>query len=233
MNQHHKVLLEEIKRYRTNNPKHEWVSKYLGTPRLRYGVDTPTLRKLSKDFIKNNPLPEDQLLTLLDDLFQGQSFEERAAADYILFILPKFRQSIHPNRLDSWLNNLQGWAEVDSLCQNNFNASEILSNFTNWSSLLRQLNRDKNISKRRASLVLLNKAVGQSNDQRLADLAFENIDHLKEEKDILITKAISWLLRSLINNHRNRVEEYLKSNVNSLPKIALRETTRKLQTGKK
>ncbi|MBI2314815.1 DNA alkylation repair protein [Candidatus Daviesbacteria bacterium] len=35
----------------------------------------------------------------------------------------------------------------------------------------------------------------------MADLAFENIDKLKAEKDVLITKAISWVLRSLIKNH--------------------------------
>ncbi|MDP2951009.1 MAG: DNA alkylation repair protein, partial [bacterium] len=64
-------------------------------------------------------------------------------------------------------------------------------------------------------------------------LAFENIEKLKPEKDILITKAISWLLRNLIKYHKKEVADYLKKNKNSLPKIAVRETEKKIKTGKK
>ena len=82
-------------------------------------------------------------------------------------------------------------------------------------------------------MVLLTKPVRESDDVRLADLAFSNIDKLKENREILVTKAISWLLRDLINNHRQRVEEYLKANQDTLPKIAIRETRMKLLTGRK
>ena len=96
-----------------------------------------------------------------------------------------------------------------------------------------QFSMDKNIHKRRASLVLLTFPVRKSQDKRLSDLAFTNIEKLKNENDILITKAISWLLRSLIANHRKEVEIYIDKNINSLPKIAIRETKRKLTTGRK
>jgi len=92
---------------------------------------------------------------------------------------------------------------------------------------------DGNPSRRRASLVLLTKSVRGSNDARLSKLAFKNIDLLKGEKDILITKAVSWLLRSLIKNHRVEVVDYINKNRQILPKIAIRETERKLKTGRK
>jgi 3-methyladenine DNA glycosylase AlkD len=92
---------------------------------------------------------------------------------------------------------------------------------------------DGNVHKRRASLVLLTKPVRDSENKRLADLAFANIDRLKNERSILVTKAISWLLRDLIRHHRERVETYLFENSDCLPKIAIRETRRKLLTGKK
>jgi 3-methyladenine DNA glycosylase AlkD len=75
--------------------------------------------------------------------------------------------------------------------------------------------------------------VRDSEDARLADFAFMNIDKLKKEREILVTKAISWLLRDLIKHNRPRVETYLKENEDTLPKIALRETRTKLLTGRK
>ena len=59
------------------------------------------------------------------------------------------------------------------------------------------------------------------------------LSQLKGDKDILITKAISWLLRDLIKHHREQVVYYLDKNSDNLPKIAIRETKNKLITGKK
>jgi 3-methyladenine DNA glycosylase AlkD len=80
---------------------------------------------------------------------------------------------------------------------------------------------------------LLTKPVRDSDDTRLADLAFANIDKLKQDREILVTKAISWLLRDLIKNHRQKVEKYLQKNEDTLPRIAVRETRTKLLTGRK
>jgi 3-methyladenine DNA glycosylase AlkD len=50
---------------------------------------------------------------------------------------------------------------------------------------------------------------------------------------ILITKAVSWLLRNLVKHYRTEVEAYLRSNEGRLPAIAVRETFNKLKTGRK
>lgn len=147
--------------------------------------------------------------------------------------LGKLRKQVKPKDIDRWLNNLKGWAQVDSLCQSNFTAKDLLDNWNNWKRFLIKLSKDKNINKRRASLVFLTKPVRDSNDRRLAKLALKNINKLKAEKEILITKAISWLLRDMIKNHRKKVESYLKENSKTLPKIAVRETKKKLLTGRK
>ena len=54
-----------------------------------------------------------------------------------------------------------------------------------------------------------------------------------KEKEVLITKAVSWLLRSMIKYYRNEVTDYLNENKESLPKIAVREVSIKLETGRK
>ena len=82
-------------------------------------------------------------------------------------------------------------------------------------------------------MVFLTKPVRDSSDKRFARLSLEVINRVKKEKEILITKAISWLLRDLIKNHRQSVGKYLRNNLESLPKIAVRETRNKLVTGRK
>jgi 3-methyladenine DNA glycosylase AlkD len=66
---------------------------------------------------------------------------------------------------------------------------------------------------------------------RLAEEAFRRIEKLKSEKEIMITKAISWVLRSMIRHYRSEVSNYVDQNAATLPKIAVRETRVKLDTG--
>jgi 3-methyladenine DNA glycosylase AlkD len=75
--------------------------------------------------------------------------------------------------------------------------------------------------------------VSRIKDERLAEVAFRNIDRLKSEKAVLITKAISWLLRSMVKHYKADVASYIKKSADTLPKIAVRETMVKLKTGKK
>ena len=95
------------------------------------------------------------------------------------------------------------------------------------------LSLDANVNKRRAALVLLTAPVTKSPDERLLRLALRLIDRLCSDKDKRITKAVSWLLRKAIKQHRAAIEAYLSANAERLPAIALRETRRKLATGKK
>ncbi len=138
-----------------------------------------------------------------------------------------------PNHINIWLEQLEGWAEIDSLCQPIFSAHDMFSRWNEWRTSLKAFSTSPYISKKRASLVLLTKPVREVKDERLKILSFETIERLKAEKDILITKAISWLLREMIKNYRKDVKKYLKKNQNTLPALAVRETKRKLKTGKK
>jgi len=170
---------------------------------------------------------------LLNRLYRGKSHEEKSIAGMFLGYSKEHRKQIQPRLLDEWLDHLEGWAEVDSLSQSNFGADEMLSGWEAWKRTLTRFSKGKNINKQRASLVLLTKPVRESRDRRLSTLAFKNIGRLQQEKDIMITKAISWLLRSLIENHKREVMNYIQENNSLLPKIAVRETKRKLIMGRK
>ena len=214
--------------------KIDWVKKYLGTDKIFHGFSTKQIVDLAKKIIKENNLNEKETLDLITSLYQNSTtYTEVAVAAIILSHSPKILKNFDPKYLDLWLNYTCGWAENDVLCQSNFTPEILLSNWPNWQKILTKFNKSSNINKRRASLVLLTKSVRKSPDPRLSKLAFQNIENLKSEKEILITKAVSWLLRSLATFHKTELLEYLEKNQNSLPKIAYREALTKATTGRK
>ncbi|MBI3485506.1 DNA alkylation repair protein [Candidatus Daviesbacteria bacterium] len=234
LNKFHQEISDQIKSNSRPSKNLYQGDSYVSSGHEYYYVSVPKFREIAKNWaVQNKDISISALLEVLDSIIKGKSYEEKIMAGIILDYLPKQRSQLDPQFYNKWLDYLVGWAEIDSLCQSAFSSKEILSKWNQWEKLIIDFSQDQNISKRRASLVLLTSPVGQSDNQRLADLSFQIIDKLKSEKDILITKAISWLLRSLIKNHKNRLQEYLKQNMNSLPKIAIRETKNKLLKGKK
>lgn len=234
MNTHHQTLLNLVK----VAPKKDYssfnIAHYLGTPNKIYGIDTQTKKDIVKTWkIANEDLTYDEYIEVIVSLNRGDSFEEKLLSSWILWSFPKYRKRINLVLLDGLLEHLTGWAEIDNLCQSMFGAEEMLARQNEWEKVLKQFNKSSWVSKRRASLVLLVKPCRESNDQQLSTLAFQNIDALMHEKDILITKAISWLLRELTKQHRNEVTNFVLNNEARLPKIATREVKRKLSTGKK
>jgi 3-methyladenine DNA glycosylase AlkD len=227
-------ILFQLKKHSGRGTKHSGDAAYLGNAHFSYHISTPVKRNIAKTFVKTRgEISPAEFLRLLDGLFRGKSYDEKAIAAELLGFSPIHRKHVTPRHLDSWLDHLVGWAEVDSLCYSNFTPEEMLSQWKAWKAMLVAFSKDKNVHKRRASLVLLARAVSHSPDPQLSKIAFENIDRLKSEKDILITKAISWLLRSLIRHHKKEVAAYVETNAATLPKIAIRETRRKLLTGRK
>ena len=207
---------------------------YLGNDHLFLNVSVPDRRKIAKAWVAaHKAFPAEEVLEVVDSLFAGASHEEKTLAAILLACHPKARATAGPARVEAWLDHLVGWAEVDTLCQNVFTPEQMGADWPGWSGLLRRLAGDANSNKRRASLVLLACVVRRSPDPRFRDLAFETLDQLKSERPILITKAVSWLLRGMIAHHREAVGGFLDAEASSLPSLAVRETRAKLATGRK
>lgn len=232
----HQQLLKQINKLHSNPDQKEiqWVQKYLGTNKTYHGFSSKDIQTLAKNFVKENNLSPAETILVLNSLYQnGTSYTELAVAATILGFSKNLLKNFDPKNLDLWLNYTNGWAENDVLCQSIFTTDILLSNWSEWQKILKEFNQSSNINKRRASLVLLTKSLRQSDDPRLSKLALANVDHLKRETDILITKAVSWILRSLVSFHKDEVLKYLEDNKDSLPKIAYRETLSKAHTGRK
>jgi len=210
------------------------IAHYLGSSQNFLHLSTPTKEKIVRHFVDSHsttPLRDWEIL--LADLAKSPIHEERISLGSILARHTELRISIHPSLIDIWLDTLSGWNQVDCLCQNVFQSEQILDQWSRWQPFLRTLSHSPNINKRRAALVLLTKPVEKSPDPRLKDIAFATIILLMPEREILITKAISWLLRSLSRQYAAEVTAFIDLHESQLPKIAVREARKKILTGKK
>lgn len=211
-----------------------FVKKYLGTKRKFLGVRSPERDKILRFFKKDvEGLKNVEIIDLLDRLIASDTFEHLNFAGKLLATSHVARGAINFKLLEKWLRQSNGWAECDSICQSLFSAQEVFEVKDLWEKQIEKFANDGNIQIRRASLVLQVKPVRESSDVNLAKIAFETIETLKGEDEVLITKAVSWLLRSASINHKDEVLNYLELNKNTIAKIAYRETIRKIKTGKK
>ncbi len=207
---------------------------YHGSAHPVLNVKVPARRAIARAWVASHrDWSLEQARPVIESLLDGATHDEKTQATLLIGASRRLRQEVGPKDVERWLDRMVGWAEVDSLCQNLFPPEQLLADWGAWRAMLESLAADRNINKRRAALVLLTGPVHRSPDPRLSTLAFALIEQLKAEKPILITKAVSWLLRSLTTHHRAEVAAYLDANAPTLPAIAVRETRTKLATGKK
>lgn len=234
MHKFHSEILHELQQISgLKNPAHLG-SNYSGSSHPRYGITNPQTHQLFKEWLAfHKDLSEADFQELVDSFYHGESTDEKKLGGYLLAAFPNYRHNIHIADVKDWLLQLEGWEEIDGLCQSNFTEKDILANWEEWSSGLAAFASSDNVNLQRASLVLLTKPCAHCIDERLISLALANIDKLKLHKEILVTKAISWLLRDISRSNKQVIQEYLDRNKDTLPKIAVREVSRKLATGKK
>lgn len=212
----------------------EFLQRYLGRERPALGLKNDETRAIAKAIRKQHgTLSVQEWIAVLDALYAGETYEHRVLAGMMLADNKALRQAVAPTHFGKWIGALQGWAEIDSSCASTWTGEEMLVRWAEWQPFLHTASLDPSISLRRGSLVLLCKPVSTSADSRLSDQAFANISALQHEREILITKAISWSLRDLVRYHAEEVAAYLDANHATLPAIALRETRNKLRTGTK
>lgn len=234
MNPHHAHLLAELRDARPDGPRPLARDVYGGSGRAFLNLSVPSLRAIARAWLTaHKNLELTAFLAVVESLLGGETHDERTLAALLLAAHPKGRRAATPGDVERWLGALNGWAEVDALCANLFTAEEMLADWPAWSAMLSRLARSADINRRRASLVLLVGPVRYRDDAAFRDLALANIALLKAERAILITKAVSWLMRGMVARHRAAVERLIEAEGAALPAIALRETRHKLASGVK
>jgi 3-methyladenine DNA glycosylase AlkD len=233
-NVHHKEILDLIKTHSGKATQHTFSDSYLGNSHPRYAISAPVLRKIAKEWMgAHRNLSSQQIAELVTSLIEAESATEKCMAGILLDATKKEQRKFDMHLFDQWLDHLIGWAEVDAVCTGPYTITEIPLDIKRWKKQLTEFSKSDNIQKRRASIVLLCSPLSRIENNELAEIGLKNVDRLKSEKEILITRAISWILRSMIKHHKKMVSDYVKENQDSLPKLAVRETMIKLKTGRK
>ncbi len=230
----HAEILKLIKENSGKPTADPWLDSYLGNTHIRYPLNNPALRTIARGWMRaHRDLTPKAFADLLTSLIEGESCTEKMMAGILMGYSAKPQRNFDPAIFDRWLDHLVGWVEVDTLCTGDFITTQLPAHWPKWKKLIVKLSKDANINKRRASLVLFCSPIGRVRDERIAKVAFRVIDRLRSEKEVIITKAVSWLVRTMIKKYHGEVTGYLKENAAALPKIALRETKAKLETGRK
>jgi len=230
----HASLVGELRRLGRPYRGGQQNDSYTGSGHPFFNVGVPDLRGLARGWLAAHRQAADaEVLAFVDRLFRGAAYEEKVLGAIMLALSRRAKALATPAMVEAWLDHLTGWAEIDSLCASVFGADQMAADWAAWRELIERLSGDANINKRRAALVLLVRPTRTSDDPHFRDLAFAVIERLKGEREILITKAVSWLLRSLSARHGPAVSAYLDANAASLPAIAVRETKAKLASGTK
>ena len=233
-NAFHQEILQLIRKNSKDTVRDNSSAGYLGNDHPRYAITNPALRVIAKHWIRaHRDLDADQFVGLTDSLIKGESYTEKLMAGILLGYSSKSQRKFDPAIFDDWLQHLEGWAEVDSVCTGDYINAQLPSDWSRWKKLINKFSKDKNINKQRASLVLFCSPLSHVKDDAIAAVALQTVTRLKHEKDVMITKAISWVLRSMIRHYREMVSVFLNENAETLPRIAVRETLVKLKTGKK
>jgi 3-methyladenine DNA glycosylase AlkD len=210
------------------------LGRYVGTNHPRYDLTLPAMRTLARTWLRfRKTLPAAEFQEVLSSLVRGTSYNEKLLTGILLSMAPRSMQEIDPKAFDEWIDHLEGWAEVDTLCTGPFTVRQVPAQWKTWKKMLTAFVKSKNIHKRRASIVLLCSPLRHDDNPEMFELMIANIERLKHEKEILITKAISWVLRSACTHHEQAVKRYVMANKDTLPKIAVRETLVKIKTGTK
>ena len=227
--------IAKLPRTKSSQEELEFLARYLGSNKKYPGIKTGHLVQVANEFLKENKdIEATELAEIIGNLILSGSYEEHIVGGKIFtFLKSEERQKIPFFELKRWLKKAQGWWEVDVICQSSYTGKEVQENFFKWKEAIRDFSKSNSISHRRASLVLQAKSNREIGDDKMVKLALETVETLKHERDILITKAISWLLREMCRHNKELIHKYLQLNKDTLPAIAYRETMKKITTGKK
>ena len=158
--------------------------------RLLLGVRVPKIRELSKHYYQTNKLDFDDVIILLDQLFERQIREEML---FGIFLLQKYKKYFSKelfDKIDNWIEYIENWEICDQLATV---AGEIVSQNNALFQQLGQWTTSRNFWRRRFVL-----ATGSSLNHKGRSYVKEVLNlcnSLMRDQATMVQKAIPWAIR--------------------------------------
>jgi 3-methyladenine DNA glycosylase AlkD len=198
-----------------------------------YGVRVPHLREIARDWQRaHQEVADEDLMALVESLWDGESQEERALA---VELLGRYRRRIPDltwDHFDRWRRQVDNWGLADGLGARIL-TPWLLADPEGRLDRLWDLITDEDVWSRRLALVATVPINRGHTGLTIPDLTLRLVDRVKEERYPMITKAVSWALREMTKTHPHRVAAYLEDNRDVLAAHVVREVGNKLRTGLK
>lgn len=195
----------------------EWSKKYLRNQFDFLGIRTPIRRKLMKQFIKENGLPQKDKLK--DIIFSLWDLPEREYQQAALDILERAKKDLTTNDM-SWLSTLivkkSWWETVDVLSPRIFGYM-FLTNPELVPLYAEKWIENENIWLQRAAILYQLKYKEKTDEERL----FRSILRRASSDEFFVQKAIGWALREYAKTQPDHVKNFVSQH--SLKPLSTRE----------
>ena len=203
--------------------KHE--KKYLKSPYKFFGVGVPHLRKLAKDFRRENPdIDQKAVSSLAHDLWAGDYHQEKSLAIMVLEQYPQLLNADAVPIIKKMLAECNGWDHADwisinlmgRVLENDLSATRHLALWSAaWPLWLRRASMTAQIRLFRS---------GQGDHE----LFFSIAKGMRGEKEFFIRKAIGWVVREISKADPMMARDFLMSIKNEASGLTIREGARRL-----
>ena len=201
--------------------KAQGMKRYMKSGMPYRGVQTLLLRRICKEVFRRHPIQDkEDWLTAALDLWRNASYrEERYAAIELAGAkrYEPFRTLDTRSLCEEMIVTGAWWDYVDSIASHRLR--ELLEKYpTELSGKMRPWNRDRDIWKRRSSIICQLNRKADTDLALLFDCIYPNLS----DPDFFIRKGIGWALRSLAWTDLETVETYISQNRDRISPLSRR-----------
>jgi 3-methyladenine DNA glycosylase AlkD len=196
-----------------------------------YNVGTTAMRVLARSIHDDRrDWTVDEAMALADILIVDRHLEAKAVG---VEIVARHHREFTPVLLARWKrwfasNHSANWATTDHIC--GALIGPLLVRHPPAAERLRAWSRDKNMWVRRASIVGL---IRLARKGLALDQLYSVARRLHADKEDLIQKAVGWALREAGKADSARLERYLRTNGQRIPRTTLRYAIERFPAGKR
>ncbi len=198
---------------------------YRGADIEYLGVRAPEYRQLAREC---DCIPDGKWAAYTEAICKQPVYELRILAHLIAARHKREFMPGHWPLFQKWLGRCRGWALTDSLC------CEVIGHcivkFPALAAKTRFWVRSTSLWTRRASLVSFCVPLRAGFSPRIV---FANTEALLADRDPMIVKAISWVLRESAKMHPNELSQFMREHESAIASQVLREVRTKIRTGTK
>lgn len=191
-----------------------------------YGLRTPQLQAIWRDiWPARSKLTRDEVLPLIDPLWDSGWFEEATTAIYLLGRIATQLGPADLPMLYAQTRRCAGWGPLDSLAINCLGPLALARGDAIYASVMAWLD-DEWLWARRAAILI--HIVPARRNALAPDYAWPSLTARMHEKDFFIRKAIGWTLREISKHYPAEVAAFARENRERMAALSFREGTRNL-----